>query len=136
MSRSDCPIANTLDYIGDRWSLLVLRDISLYNVRTYSALQNSKEHIASNILNSRLKRLEKSGIILKRPHPNDKRKKLFFLTEKGYDLIPIILEMMIWSKKHSTEHKTPDDFLSAATNNRAELIKEIISMNRRELDAL
>lgn len=132
MIRSDCPIANALDYIGDKWSLLILRDISLFNIRTYSAMQESKENIATNILSDRLNKLERSGIIFKVQHPNDKRKNLFYLTEKGFDLIPILLEMIIWSKKHNPETNTPDDFLLAATNHREQLIKEIIEKNRKE----
>ena len=132
MLRSDCPIANALDYIGDKWSLLILRDISLFNIRTYSAMQESKEHIATNILADRLNKLEESGIIFKEKHPNDKRKNLFYLTEKGFDLIPILLEMIIWSKKYNPETYTPDDFLFAATSNRETLIKQIIEKNKKE----
>lgn len=134
MQRSDCPIANVLDYIGDKWSLLILRDISFYNKRTYSDLQSSKEHIATNILADRLTKLESFGIIYKLPHPLDKRKKLFYLTEKGFDLIPVLLEMIIWSKKHTPETYAPEDFLQQIKMNREQLIKDIIDKNKVELN--
>lgn len=132
MQRSDCPIANVLDYVGDKWSLLVLRDISFYDKRTYSDLQESKEQIATNILADRLNKLESAGMIYKSPHPNDKRRNLYFLTEKGFDLIPILIEMMLWSKKHTPETYAPEDFLSLAKSNRDELVRKLIAKNKKE----
>ncbi|WP_406657352.1 helix-turn-helix domain-containing protein [Methanolobus sp. ZRKC2] len=132
MQRSDCPIANILDYVGDKWTLLILRDILLFNKKTYSDLQNSKEHIATNILADRLNKLENAGIIYKSPHPNDKRRSIYSSTEKGFDLIPLLLEMVIWSKKYAPETYAPEDFLLSAKNNRDELIQMIIDKNKKE----
>ena len=77
MRRSNCPISNVLDHVGDRWSLLVIRDLAFFGKRSYSALQNSAEGIATNVLSSRLKSLEKSGIIARQADPADGRRHVF-----------------------------------------------------------
>ena len=135
MQRSDCPIANVLDYVGDKWSLLVLRDILFFDKKTYSDLQNSKEKIATNILADRLSKLESAEIIYKAPHPKDKRKSLFNLTQKGIDLIPILIEMIIWSKKYEPDTYAPEEFLELAKNNRDELIKNIQEKLKKEQES-
>lgn len=115
--------------MGDKWSLLVLRDISLFNKRTYSDLQGSEEGIATNILADRLKKLEEGGIISKKPHPADKRKRLYFLTERGLDLIPLLLEMILWSVKYDPNAAAPEDFVRAIKSDREEVIREIVRKN-------
>ena len=98
--RSHCPINFGLESFGDRWSLLILRDIIFRGKRTYGEFLKSEEGIATNILASRLAMLEEDGILEKRPSPEDARKDLYFLTEKGLDLIPVLFEMMSWSAKY------------------------------------
>ena len=77
MKRSKCPIPNGLDYFGDKWSLLILRDIILYNKSTYKELQESDEKVATNILSDRLTKLEQDGFIISKVHPKDKRRKIY-----------------------------------------------------------
>lgn len=98
--RSDCPISFALDTFGDRWSLLIIRDIVYFGKKTYGEFLDSDEGIATNILASRLVQLEEKGILVKMPCDDDKRKEFYALTEKGLDLIPILVEMGNWSAQH------------------------------------
>lgn len=101
--RSHCPVNFALETIGDQWSLLVLRDIIFRGKRTYNEFLSSEEGFATNILAARLVYLEKQGILIKKVDPEDKRKNVFHLTEKGLDLVPLIFEMMLWSAKYDTK---------------------------------
>ena len=94
---SGCPITFGLDIFGDRWSLLIIREIMLRGKRTYSDFLGAEERIATNILIDRLKHLEIEGIVEKVRDPKNRRSFLYFLTQKGRDLAPIILEIVIWS---------------------------------------
>ncbi len=98
--RSDCPISCSLDIFGDKWSLLIIRDLMLWNKHTYGDFLKSAEGIATNILASRLHSLEENKLIEKLEHPDSKAKNLYKLTQKGMDLIPIIVEMYLWSEKY------------------------------------
>lgn len=97
--RSPCPITNALDIVGDKWTLLIVRDL-LFRNRTYGDFQNAPEHIASNILVSRLQKLEKAGIIDKRAYQNRPVRFEYGLTEKGRALAPILKELFRWSEKY------------------------------------
>ncbi|MEZ2442928.1 winged helix-turn-helix transcriptional regulator [Chitinophaga sp. RCC_12] len=99
--RSDCPISCSLDVFGDRWSLLIIRDIMLRGKLSYSEFLESEEKIATNILSNRLSVLEAEGILLKRVSPANKSKFLYSLTPKGIDLLPIIIEIMDWGAKYN-----------------------------------
>jgi DNA-binding HxlR family transcriptional regulator len=98
--RSDCPISCSLDEWGDKWSLLIIRDLMFAKQCTYGDFLKSGEGIATNILASRLLALEENKIIEKLAHPDSKAKVLYRLTEKGIDLVPIIIEMNIWAEKY------------------------------------
>jgi DNA-binding HxlR family transcriptional regulator len=98
--RSGCPIAATLDVVGDRWSLVVLRDILFLGKRRYREFASSPEAIATNVLADRLARLEECGIISKAPDPDDRRQFLYTPTERGLDLIPVLFGMIRWGLKH------------------------------------
>ena len=98
--RSHCPVSFGLESMGDRWSLLIIRDIVFYGKRTYGELLKAEERIATNILASRLEFLEGIGVLTKSPHGEDARKDIYSLTEKGLDLIPILFEVVRWSAKH------------------------------------
>ena len=99
--RSDCPIGCSLDVFGDRWSLLIIRDIMLRNKVSYSEFLNSEEKIASNILVNRLTVLEAENIVVKEVSPTNKSKFVYSLTQKGADLLPIIIEIMDWGAKYN-----------------------------------
>lgn len=98
--RSACPVSCTLDVFGDRWSLLIIRDLMFTKSCTYGDFQKSEEKIATNILASRLKALEENGVIRKSQHPESKAKVLYTLTEKGIDLLPLIVEINLWGDKY------------------------------------
>ena len=98
--RSTCIIASALDLIGDKWSLLIIRDMLLHKKTTYKEMVSSDEGVATNLLSTRLKLLESLEIITKRKLPENKKENVYLLTEKGIDLAPIILEIVLWSDKY------------------------------------
>jgi len=100
-TRSDCPISCSLDVFGDKWSLLIIRDIMLRGKLSYSEFLESEEKIASNILVNRLTVLTEEGILLKQVSPTNKSKFIYNLTEKGIDLLPIVIEIMDWGAKYN-----------------------------------
>jgi DNA-binding HxlR family transcriptional regulator len=100
--RSDCPIAYSLDYLGDKWVLLILRDLIFTKKSSYGEFLNSDEKIATNILADRLKLLESNGFIRSSVSAEKKNKFIYNLTEKGIDLIPVIVELMIWGSKYNS----------------------------------
>ncbi len=108
--RSDCPISTALDIFGDKWSLLVIRDMMFKGKNTYGDFLNSEEKIATNILADRLSLLECAGIISKHEHPDSKAKVLYKLTNKGIDLIPVLVEIIAWSEKHHHVHPMAKEF--------------------------
>jgi len=98
--RSGCPLNASIEMLGDRWSLLIIRDMMLRNSRSFKEFLNSHEKIATNILTDRLRRLESYGIITTQPDPNDGRKLIYLLTPKGIDLAPVLTEMVLWAAAH------------------------------------
>lgn len=100
-NRSDCPISCSLDVFGDKWSLLIIRDIMLRGKVSYSEFLASEEKIATNILVSRLHTLESEKILVKEVSPANKSKFVYSLTPKGADLLPIIVELMDWGAKYN-----------------------------------
>ncbi|MBL7810558.1 MAG: helix-turn-helix transcriptional regulator [Saprospiraceae bacterium] len=100
--RSDCPIGCSLDVWGDKWTLLIIRDLMEANGRTYGDFLKSPERIATNILASRLQALEENQLVVKLEHPDSKAKVLYKLTQKGIDLLPIMVEINLWAEKYFT----------------------------------
>ncbi len=101
--RSHCSVNYGVEIFGDRWSLLIIRDIVFAGKKTYGEFLKSEEGIATNILASRLAFLEEQGILSRAPSPTDRRKDFYTLTEKGLDLIPIVLNIVVWSAKHDSK---------------------------------
>ena len=95
-----CPISTTLDILGDKWTLLIIRDLMFKGKRTYGEFLQSEEKIATNILADRLLILEKNGIVEKRAFPGSKVKNLYQLTPKGIDLMPILFEIISLGDKY------------------------------------
>ncbi|MBL4688179.1 MAG: helix-turn-helix transcriptional regulator, partial [Nannocystaceae bacterium] len=93
--RSDCPISFALDLLGDRWTLLVVRDLALKGKRSFSELHSSDESIATNILADRLARLTARGLIVKRRDPDDKRRFVYRMTHRGADLLPVLVDLIV-----------------------------------------
>jgi DNA-binding HxlR family transcriptional regulator len=108
--RSTCPVSNLLDIVGDKWSILIIRDLFIGR-NTFSEILKSPEKISTNILVDRLKKLVSSGLIEFYRDPNDKKIKVYSLTSKGIDLYPVLVEMALWSRKNlnSPFHPIADD---------------------------
>jgi len=113
-----------LEVFGDRWSLLIVRDLMVRGLRTFKEFQGSGEGIASNILADRLKKLEAAGIILAEAEEADGRRVNYRLTEKGIDLAPVMLELLIWGGRHE-ESGAPCKFIVKMEANREELLAEV-----------
>jgi len=98
--RSHCPVNYGLEAFGDRWALLILRDIVFRGKRTYGEFLKSEEGFATNILASRLSQLIEAGILQREGDERDGRKDIYSLTEKGLDLVPVLFEIVLWSAKY------------------------------------
>jgi DNA-binding HxlR family transcriptional regulator len=98
--RCQCPISSALDIIGDKWTLLIIRDMLFDHKKTFKDFSNSAESIASNILSSRLKLLEDTGLVKKDKMKGNQKSNIYTLTEKGLDLLPVIAEITLWSDQH------------------------------------
>ena len=98
--RSGCPLNASIEMLGDRWSLLIIRDMMVRGFRTYKEFLESHERIATNILADRLRKLEANGIVDAKRDPIDGRKTIYSLTMKGIDLAPVLTEMVLWAAAH------------------------------------
>ena len=109
--RSGCPISFTLDFLGDKWTLLIIRDMVFLGKKYFGEFLESDEKIATNILADRLKRLEEDKIIFKKDNPDNQKKFIYGLTEKGIELVPLLLEMIKWGAKHNPHTAAPKEFV-------------------------
>jgi DNA-binding HxlR family transcriptional regulator len=122
--RSGCPVSISLEAFGDRWSLLIIRDLMVRAYRTFKQFEQSGEGIATNILADRLKKLRKAGIILTEPDPTDGRKLNYRLTEKGIALAPVLLELLIWGARHE-DTGAPCAVIDEMAKNREAVLTEV-----------
>jgi DNA-binding HxlR family transcriptional regulator len=139
--RSDCPVNFAVETLGDKWSLVILRDIIFWGKHTYGEFLKSDERIATNILANRLEYLEREGLIEKSPHPDDKRKDYYSVTEKGVALVPMFIEMIAWSAQQETwqtlDHcnATPQQVAfvqkAATMKNKTKLIEDVKAVVKR-----
>lgn len=131
--RSHCPVNYGLEAFGDRWALLILRDIVFRGKRTYGQFLSSEEGFATNILASRLEHLIEAGILRREKDPSDGRKDLYSLTEKGLDLIPLLFEMVLWSAKYDTrsEAKRIVRLVELIRQDNRKISREVIEKVRR-----
>lgn len=123
-SRSGCPVSVSLEILGDRWSLLIVRDMMIRGFRTFKQFQNSGEGIASNVLSGRLRRLSAAGIITAESDASDRRMINYRLTDKGIDLAPALLELLIWGARHENTG-VPCAAIEPLTKNREALLAEV-----------
>lgn len=122
--RSGCPISIALEIFGDSWSLLIVRDLMFKGLRTFSEFFCSEEKIATNILADRLARLESAGILTKGADPADARRVHYRLTEKGIDLAPAIVEIVLWTTRHE-QTDAPPNLLRAMRSHREQFLADI-----------
>lgn len=120
-----CPVAFSLDTFGDRWTLLVVRDMIMLGSRSFGEFIGAGEGIATNILADRLKHLEAQGIVSKERDPDNKRKNIYSLTEKGMDLIPVIMEAIRWGGTHDTGTRVPQAVIDRIENDREAFAAEL-----------
>ena len=127
-------MAFALDVMGDKWSMLILRDMIFRNKRSYGDFTKSHEKISTNILASRLEKLEVAGLITKIPARENGLRKAYALTSKGYDMVPVLLEMIAWSAKYDSCAEgvdlvagAPADLLERIKGDRSSLIKELVA---------
>ncbi len=107
--RSGCPISSTLDVVGDKWSLLIIRDMLIKHKKTFKEISDSDEKIAPSILSARLKLLESYKLIFKTKVPDNKKENIYLLTEKGIRLAPIVIELSLWGNSNMREFNKIDD---------------------------
>lgn len=106
--RSGCPISSTLDVVGDKWSLLIIRDMLLNHKKTFKEISESEERIAPSILSARLKLLEAYQLISKTKFIENKKENIYLLTEKGIGFAPIIIEFSLWGDNYLREFNEID----------------------------
>ena len=121
--RSGCPVSISLEILGDRWSLLIIRDLMVRGYRTFKDFQGSSERIASNILADRLRKLEAAGMISAELEGADARRINYRLTEKGIDLAPVLLDLLIWAARHE-ETGAPCAVIDNIEKNREQVLAE------------
>lgn len=122
--RSGCPVSISLEMFGDRWSLLIIRDLMIRGFRTFKEFQESGEGIATNVLADRLRKLAAAGIIRAEAEKSDGRRVNYRLTRKGIDLAPVLLELLIWGTKHE-ETGVPCALIAKMARNRGEVLAEV-----------
>ncbi len=120
--RSDCPTNYALQVIGDSWSLLVVRDLMFYDKRTFSEFAASEERISTNVLAQRLRHLVAEGILVREGAGKHTR---YGLTRKGLDLLPIMIDMIVWSGRHDAKTAAPEEFLRRAERDREALLRDL-----------
>lgn len=132
--RSGCPLASTLDILGDKWSLLIVRDMLLQGKKTFKDFSNSPEKFVPGILSARLKWLEENKIITKRKLPANQKENIYLLTEKGIELAPVITEIILWSDKNlRAENSEMYPMAAAGFNQEKSKVIEGMQYNYRQL---
>jgi DNA-binding HxlR family transcriptional regulator len=122
--RSGCPVSISLEILGDRWSLLIVRDLMVRGYETFKQFQQSGEGIATNILAGRLQRLEAVGIISSEREESDRRRVNYRLTEKGIALAPVMLDLLVWGARNE-DTWAPSDVIDEMANNRERVLLEV-----------
>lgn len=121
--RSGCPVNISLEVFGDRWSLLIVRDLMVRGFTRFQDFLESGEGIATNILADRLRRLQESGVVEAEGDATDGRKVHYRLTQKGIDLAPVMLELLIWGAEHEATG-VPQEIIARLAGNREAVLAE------------
>jgi DNA-binding HxlR family transcriptional regulator len=133
--RSHCPVSFALDVFGDRWTLLVIRDLLLRGKKTYGEFLASEEGMATNVLADRLEWLEAQGIVRRSRDRRERRRVIYELTPKGVDLLPIVIEMIAWSAKHDPKTAAPPAFVRRVAQDREEVMRDVLASLGRGIEA-
>ncbi|MDC1202996.1 helix-turn-helix transcriptional regulator [Crocinitomicaceae bacterium] len=137
--RCNCPITSAIDLMGDKWSLVVVKNMLLYNQKTFKDFSEASENIATNILSSRLKRLEQNGFITKTKPLNNKKTNIYLLTEKGLSLIPIIVELAIWGDANihiPLSQEAENGQIAVINNDKESFIKNLKKSYKEKIEAI
>jgi DNA-binding HxlR family transcriptional regulator len=125
--KSDCPINFGLEIFGDRWTFLIVRDLMFKGKHYYGEFAASEEKIATNLLADRLSMLEKEGIISKSADKHHKQKLVYKLTLKGIDLMPVLVEIILWSAKYDKKSAVDREFMKNVKKDKASFLKDLSS---------
>ena len=131
--RSDCPISFALDIFGDKWTFLIVRDMMFKGKHYYGEFLQAGEGIATNILADRLSLLEHEGIVVKSVDPTHGSKLIYKLSQKGIDLLPVLVEVIMWSAKYDKNTAADVKFVNRVKRDKDGLLKEISSRLKEEL---
>jgi DNA-binding HxlR family transcriptional regulator len=131
--KSDCPINFALEIFGDRWTFLIVRDLMFKGKHFYGEFLLSEEKIATNTLADRLSLLESNGIVSKSSDPSHKQKIMYSLTQKGIDLVPVLVEVIMWSAKYDKDSAVDMKFVKSVKRDKVGLISQISSRLVEEL---
>jgi len=123
--RSECPISYSLDLLGDKWTMLILRDMSLNDKHFFKDFLEAGEGVATNVLSDRLKMLESFGIIKSEKYAPNKTKKYYSLGEKGIELIPTLIELWVWGAKHDPASVVPAELIEERLAIKEEIIHNL-----------
>ncbi len=134
--RSECPIACGLDIVGDHWTLLIVRDLLVLGRHEYGELLQAEEGISSNILSDRLQKLQDYDLVRYIDHPQNKRRKLYYLTDRGKDLIHLIAAIGSWTHKHfGKEPQLPSDHPAAQSRTQEQFAARVLdSLKQWEIE--
>ena len=130
--RSKCPINFALEIFGDKWTLLVIRDIVFMKKKSYNEFLESDERIATNILADRLALLEREKIVTKSRDPSNKSRFLYTLTPKGTDLLPLLVEMILWSAEHDPKSPLPKEYVDMVKKDKGRYITTTLQQMKEE----
>ena len=122
--RSGCPIASALDIVGDKWSLLIIRDMLIKHKKTFKGISDSDERIAPSILSTRLKLLESYKLIFKTKVLENKKENIYLLTKKGIRLTPIIIEFSLWGNSNMREFNKID-YIEGLNSDKSYIIQSV-----------
>ena len=125
--RSTCPTCHALDIFGDKWTLLIVRDLMFKGKSRFGEFLDSEEGIATNILAERLNRLEDCELVERRPDPTNTRASVFVLTRKGRELLPLMIEITMWSAKYNRGCEAPAVLMRRYKSDRASLLRDLMT---------
>lgn len=135
--RCDCPVTSALDILGDKWMLVIIKQMLIEGMETFKDFTESDEAIATNILSSKLKCLEQYGLLEKKNHPTNKKTKLYHLTEMGLSLAPIVVELALWSDSNLRDFNPimrESDELESMKSNKVAAIENLTAGYREKLN--
>lgn len=136
-TRSGCPISNALDVIGDKWSLLIIRDVMFFDRHEFKEMRDADEGIATNILADRLKKLSDLDVLNSIPHPTNGKKKLYYLTGKGKSLLPLMSELVLWGDGHCPGSNAPPEKIAPMRRDRKKYMAGVLAgIEKWELEYL